>query len=334
MKPLKNNPIIDGRTAFLATGALIVALLHVSRAVAARESMLYPAGPNAGEIAALWWEMLVVYGIVFVITMVLVVLALVIRRREQQVLGSRFVFVAGIAVPTVILIVMLISTIRTTVELGDRSADFHVKVNSHHWWFEVHYPAHGIVDANEIHIPVGKTVQFELLSQGAVHSFWVPRLAGKRDMLPDHPVQLQLRADQPGAYRGTCAEYCAGPHALMAFRLIAHDPNEFEQWLQDSRIPPSFPTDPELRRGRRVFLEGGCAECHAIRGLSDSTTGPDLTRLGSRRTLGAGTVPNRKGALLGWIADPHSIKPRNLMPPSYLPPKDLHALAAFLQSLK
>ncbi len=296
--------------------------------------MLYPAGPAAEEIAGIWWEMLIVYGIVYFVTLVLVILALAVRRREHRTLGTRFVFISGIGIPTVILVVMLVATIHRTAELGKIPADFHVEVNSHHWWFEVLYPGHGIVDANEIHIPVGRVVQFKLMSKGVVHSFWVPRLAGKRDMLPDHPTTLRLSADQAGIYRGTCTEYCAGPHALMAFRLVAHEPDEFERWLKQNSRPPAEPIEPELLLGRRVFLEQGCAACHAIAGVSSSDTGPDLTRLGSRLTLGAGTVVNSKANLSGWIADPQSIKPRNLMPPSYLSPQDLHALVAYLRSLQ
>jgi cytochrome c oxidase subunit 2 len=323
-----------GRSLRLTVMVVIIWLCGNGLEAGARESMLYPSGPVAERIAGLWWEMLLVYGSVFGISLLLLVLALLSRRRERPVLGTRFVLFAGIVMPTVILVVMLISTIRTTVELGNVPAGFHIKVNSHHWWFAVEYPEHGIVDANEIHIPVGTVVQFDLQSDGAVHSFWVPQLGGKRDMLPDHPTQLRLMADQPGVFRGTCTEYCAGPHALMAFRVVAHAPDQFEQWLGERSQPPPEPTVPLLVQGRRVFLEGGCAACHSIRGLSKSQVGPDLTHLGSRRTLGAGTVRHTLGTLSGWIADPQPIKPRSLMPPSYLPPEDLHALATYLRSLK
>ncbi len=312
----------------------LCSLFPAGRVSAARDSMLYPAGPAAERIAEIWWEMLVVYGLVFVITMGLLIIALVARRRERAFFGSRFVFIAGAGIPIIILTIMLISTIRATVELGNQQPDFHIEITSHHWWFEVRYPDYGIVDANEIHIPVGKTVQFELISRATVHSFWVPRLAGKRDMLPDHPVSLSLRADEPGVYRGTCTEYCAGPHALMAFRLVAHEEAAFEQWLQENSRPPAEPAEPQLLHGRQVFLQEGCAGCHAISSVSASDTGPDLTRLGSRLTLGAGTVANTTGNLSGWIADPQAIKPRNMMPPSYLAPRDLHALVAYLRSLQ
>jgi heme/copper-type cytochrome/quinol oxidase subunit 2 len=157
-------------------------LAQSANATTATEHMLNPAGPAAAQIAVVWWEMLVVYGAVFIITMVFLVLALASRRKES-IFGIKFVVVAGIVIPAVILIFMLLSTIHTTVELGRQEADFRVKITSHHWWFEVRYPDHGIVDANEIHIPVGKVVQFILQSHAVVHSFWVPRLGGKRDML-------------------------------------------------------------------------------------------------------------------------------------------------------
>lgn len=308
-------------------------LAQSANANTATEHMLNPAGPAAAQIAAVWWEMLVVYGAVFIITMVFLVLAMASRRKES-IFGTKFVVVAGIVIPAVILVVMLLSTIHTTVELGRQEADFRVKVTSHHWWFEVDYLDHGIIDANEINIPAGVVVQFILQSHAVVHSFWVPRLGGKRDMLPDHPTELFLKSDIPGNFRGTCTEYCAGPHALMAFRLIAHDPEDFQRWLARSSRTPETPTDPRLVHGRDVFVNEGCSACHAIKGVSDSTTGPDLTLLGSRSTLGAGTIAHTQGGLSGWIANPEVIKPGNLMPRSYLRSEDLHALTDYLRSLK
>ncbi|MFO7963049.1 MAG: c-type cytochrome [Desulfobacterales bacterium] len=305
-----------------------------TRPAEASESMLYPAGPAASRIADLWWEMLVVYGSIYIIALGLLAAALVIHRKNGRLPGPRFVFIAGIAIPTVVLVVMLALTVHDTIILGKGSPGLQVNVTSHHWWFEVHYPQYNIVDANEIHIPVGVLTTFELVSDAVVHSFWVPRLGGKRDMLPDHPTSIKLQADEAGNYRGTCTEYCAGPHALMAFRLIAHDPEDFERWVDDRRRPPAAPADPRLVRGERAFIQEGCMACHAIRGLSESSTGPDLTHVGSRKTLGAGTIVNTPGSLAGWIANPQDIKPENLMPKSYLPPEDLHALTAYLWSLK
>lgn len=303
---------------------------HVERP----HSILDPAGPAAEHIATLWWQMFWVYGLVFVVTLALLILALFSRRREGSPLGFRFVFVAGVAVPAVILMVMLVMTLRVMGHLHPVSEDFHVKVISHHWWFEVQYPGHDIVDANEIHVPAGSMVRFELSAKGMVHSFWVPRLGGKRDMLPDYYNELYLQADEPGVYEGTCTEYCAGVHALMGFRLVAHEPEDFDRWLQAAAQPAPDPTDPHLQRGREAFMRGGCVGCHTIKGVSRGVMGPDLTLVGARHTLGAGTLENSRGNLAGWIANSQAIKPGNMMPMSYLEPEDLHALVDYLWSLQ
>lgn len=297
-------------------------------------SILDPAGAHAHHIERLWWEMFVVYGIVFVITLLLLGGALLARKRASSPLGMRFVFVSGIAIPAAILVVMLIRDVQTHKRMAEHEPGFHVQVIGHMWWFETRYPEYGIVDANEIHVPAGVVVRFELSASDMIHSFWVPRLGGKRDQLPDHPTYLDLVADQPGVYYGTCTEYCAGQHARMDFRLVAHPPEEFERWLDHRRKPPPLPDDPRLRAGREVFLHGGCAACHTVRGASRAEIGPDLTHLGSRLTLGAGQFENNVGNLSGWIANSQAMKPGNQMPRTYLGPEDLHALVDYLRSLK
>jgi cytochrome c oxidase subunit II len=297
-------------------------------------SILDPASQAAGHIEGLWWQMLWVYGLVYAVTLVLLVLALMARRREGSPLGFGFVLLTGVAIPTLILVIMLIVTLDVTTKLHAGAEDLRVRVTSHHWWFEVEYPDHAIVDANEINVPAGSTVRFDLISAGVIHSFWVPRLGGKMDMLPDHHTVLHLQTDHPGIYHGTCTEYCAGQHALMGFRLVAHTPDDFKRWLAQAARPRPEPADPQLRRGMEVFLTGGCAACHAINGVAQGAVGPDLTLIGGRRTLGAGTIANTEGNLAGWIANPQAIKPRNMMPRSYLPPEDLHAVVDYLRSLK
>jgi cytochrome c oxidase subunit 2 len=309
-------------------------LFNASFVNVATEHMLNPAGPAAARIERIWWEMFVVYGTIYIIALALLLWALVSRKRDRSPLGTWFVFISGIAIPTVILVIMLAIAVHDTMELGHGEAEFKVKVIGHHWWFEVRYPDLDIVEANEINIPAGVMTRFELQSHGVVHSFWVPRLGGKRDMLPDHPTHLTLMANRPGEFRGTCTEYCAGPHALMTFRVIAHARQDFERWAAERRQPPPEPTVPQLRRGRDVFVQGGCSACHSIKGLSEANAGPDLTLLGSRRTLGAGTIGHTRGSLAGWIANPQEIKPGNLMPRSYLSPDDLHAVTEYLRSLK
>jgi cytochrome c oxidase subunit II len=297
-------------------------------------SIIDPAGPQAAHIADLWWQMLTVYGVVYIITLLLLALAIFSRKRERSLFGPGFVVIAGILIPTLILVVMLILDIRVHHRISHDREDFQVQVIGHGWWFEVRYPDHGIVDANEIHIPVESIVRFELSSGHMIHSFWVPRLGGKRDQLPDHPNQLRLEASEPGVYHGTCTEYCAGQHARMDFRLVAHPREEFEQWLLHRRQPPSVPMEPRLIRGREVYREAGCAACHAIRGLSEADTGPDLTHIGARLTLGAGQFANTRGALAGWVANSQALKPGNEMPRTYLQSEDLHTLVEYLWSLR
>jgi cytochrome c oxidase subunit II len=317
---------------FLPAAAL--ALMASGCTVRLPHSILDPAGPQAAHIARLWWQMFTVYGLVFVVTLLLLVVALIKRRRDRPALGSGFVIVAGIIIPTVILVIMLISDIRVHKHFAEQREDFQVQVIGHMWWFAVRYPDHGIVDANEIHVPAGKVVRYELFSKGMIHSFWVPRLGGKRDQLPDHPNELRLEASEPGVYEGTCTEYCAGQHARMGFRLVAHAPDDFEQWLLQRQQPPPVPSDPRLLRGREVFMDAGCGTCHAINGLSQADTGPDLTYVGARRTLGAGEFANTIGEMSGWIANSQALKPGNLMPRTYLPPEDLHTLVDYLRSLR
>lgn len=336
VKKIHNNKETGQRTPGLFSGFLLVMMSQSLAACSVEHphSILDPAGPAAGHITTLWWQMFWVYGLVFVVTLGLLFLALRSRRREGAPLGSRFVFIAGVAIPALILVGMLVLTLRVMGNLHTTSEDLHVKVISHHWWFEVHYPEHGIVDANEIHVPVGRTVRFDLNAAGVIHSFWVPRLGGKRDMLPDYYTELHLQADEPGVYHGTCTEYCAGAHALMGFRLVAHEPEDFARWLEKAAEPPPPPVDPHLQRGQEVYMDGGCAGCHTITDVSYGTMGPDLTLIGSRRTLGAGTLENSRENLAGWIADPQVIKPGNEMPLSYLEPEDLQALVDYLWSLQ
>lgn len=313
---------------------MTLSLLQVACSVERPHSILDPAGPAAGHIAILWWQMFWVYGLVFIVTLGLLFLALRSRRRDESPMGFRFVFTAGVAIPALILVGMLVLTLRVMGNLHATTEDLHVKVISHHWWFEVQYPEYGVVDANEIHVPVGSMVRFELSAEGVIHSFWVPRLGGKRDMLPDYYTELYLQADEPGVYHCTCTEYCAGAHALMGFRLVAHEPEDFARWLENAAEPPPAPADPHLQRGQEVFMSSSCAGCHAIKDVSGGIMGPDLTLIGARRTLGAGTLENNRGNLAGWIANSQAIKPGNEMPLSYLESEDLHALVDYLRSLR
>ena len=189
--------------------------------------------------------------------------------------------------------------------------------------------------ANELHIPVGRPVVVKLQSPDVIHSLWVPNLAGKKDLIPGRTTALRLRADQPGIYRGQCAEFCGFQHAKMALLVIAEHPEEYERWAQSQRESARMPESDLAKRGQRVFLTAPCVMCHAIQGTpANGKTGPDLTHVASRRTLAAATVPNTRGYLAGWIVDPQHIKPGTNMPAITLAPDDLQALLAYLESLR
>jgi cytochrome c oxidase subunit 2 len=221
------------------------------------------------------------------------------------------------------------------------AGEMRVRVTGEMWWWRVAYlDARGeeaFADANEVHIPAGVPVTFELDSADVIHSFWIPRLGGKEDMIPGRRNTLRLQADAPGVYGGQCAEYCGGPHALMGLVVVAHDAADFAAWrVRNTQDAPAVAATPPVARGARVFETAGCAACHAVRGTeANGLAGPDLTHVGSRRTLGAGILPNTPDAMARWIADAQAIKPGNRMP-SYrtLDVADVRAVAAYLGALR
>jgi cytochrome c oxidase subunit II len=193
-----------------------------------------------------------------------------------------------------------------------------------------------VVSANEVRLPAGRPIEVLLRSTDVIHSFWIPKLAGKTDMIPGRVNRMVIQAEAPGVFRGQCAEYCGGPHALMAFYAVAMAPGEFEPWLEQEARPARIPKEAFLAEGRELFLASGCGACHTIRGTpADGQFGPDLTHVGGRLSLGAGILPNNVGTLAGWIADTQHLKPDNLMPSfNIFSGAELRALAAYLESLE
>jgi cytochrome c oxidase subunit 2 len=214
-----------------------------------------------------------------------------------------------------------------------------IMVVGEQWWWRVRYePATGgAVDlANEIRLPVGEPVLFELESPDVIHSFWIPSLGGKMDMIPGRRTRLTLQPTRTGVFRGTCAEYCGASHALMAFDVVVMEKNEFARWLDEQRAPAADLDDPELAPGREQFLANGCSACHTIRGTpARGLVGPDLTHVGSRRSLGAGIVSNDTEGFVRWIEQTDRVKPGVHMPHfRMLPAEELAALALYLESLQ
>jgi cytochrome c oxidase subunit 2 len=247
----------------------------------------------------------------------------------------------AVGATVVILFVLLVATVFTGRAIASPRQDAAVVINliGHQWWWEAEYeaavPSQRFRTANELHIPVGRPVVFKVTSRDVIHSFWVPNLHGKRDLIPGYTTSIWLQADKPGFYRGQCAEFCGYQHAKMALYVTAESQAEFENWSADQRKEAPQPTSEEQMRGRDVFLHSTCTQCHTIRGtIAGAVLGPDLTHLATRGTIAAGTLPNQRGHLAGWILDSQSIKPGNRMPPNSIAGGDLQALLTYLESLK
>jgi cytochrome c oxidase subunit II len=246
-----------------------------------------------------------------------------------------------VAATTVILLATLVYnfyTGRALAQFAEPDA-LTVRVTGHQWWWEVQYqdPAYNrrVSTANEIHIPVGRRVRLEVQSRDVIHSFWVPNLHGKLDLIPGYSGTTYFQADEPGVFMGRCAEYCGLQHARMDIRVIAESPEKFAAWYEGQLRAAPAPADTVQQKGQQVFLSKGCVMCHTVRGTpANSRVGPDLTHLASRMTIAAGTLPNTRGHLAGWVLDPQRIKPGVRMPPNPLAADELQALLDYLQSLK
>ncbi len=305
--------------------------------------MLEPQGRAATYIADLWWLLFWMATAVFVVVLGFLLLAAFRRRSEKPVAatanrrGARIIIVAGIIGPIVILLVVFAATVWTLRALATPAIpeELTVHVIGRRWWWEVQYPAQQFATANEIHIPAGQPVRFVLSSPNVIHSFWVPELQGKMDLVPGATNTLWLEADEPGVYRGMCAEFCGVQHAKMNFLVIAQPLDEFEAWLTLQRQPARVPSEPLAQHGHDVFMQSTCIECHTIRG-TDATgnLGPDLTHLATRRTLASAAITNNRGNLAGWVADPQHVKPGNLMPAPSLTGVELQALLDYLATLE
>ncbi len=313
--------------------------------------VLDPHGPFSNSVTTLAWVLIALVTLIFVLVCAAMWVALFgSDKLRAQLGGERVVKWFGLVVPAGVLFLLL--AWGTTMVHGlttIKGDELRMRVSGNIYWWRVSYlDAAGNethADANELHIPVGRPVVVDMVSEDVIHSFWVPKLGGKMDMIPGRTNRLKLQADKAGSYGGQCAEFCGGAHSLMGFVVVAHEPADWQRWL-DARLmriqlapttpATAAPVSAEVLRGRQLFGEVGCAECHRIAGsAAQGLSGPDLTHVGSRRSLGAGILPNNRGTLIGWIGDSQSIKPNNRMP-AYrsLQGAELNALAAYMESLK
>jgi len=313
---------------------------------------LMPAGPQAAHIAALWWITLGVCAFVFAAVIAALAWALARAPRADATTapesppsaGERRVargVVAAVAISGVLLIALLVASIATDRALAQLSLvnAINIRVVAHQWWWDVVYddpqPDRMFSTSNEIHVPVGRPVVVTLNAVDVIHSFWVPSLHGKKDLIPGRTATIQFRADRPGRYRGQCAEYCGLQHAFMAFEVVAVPSAEFDAWADAQRAPAAEPAQAAARRGRELFLSGSCMLCHAILGTSaGARKAPDLTHVASRARIAAGRLANTPKDLEDWITDPQKIMPGVNMSAHPLPEGDLKALVAYLGTLK
>jgi cytochrome c oxidase subunit 2 len=315
--------------------------------------MLQAWGPQAGHIASLWNVFLVICTVVFALVLLALVLAVQraprIHTQEPPDLSTVNVpeprlhrtVATAVTLAVLGLLVLLVASVftdRALARLPLKNA-INIEVTAHQWWWSVKYVNGPVSEtfetANEIHVPVGRPVVVQLNADDVIHSLWVPSLAGKRDLIPGRTATMTFQADQPGIYRGQCAEFCGFQHAFMAFEVQAQPAAEYEQWRQLQLKPPGEPGDATAQRGKMLFQSVSCAMCHAVQGtIAGARTGPDLTHVASRRSLAAGTLPNTPANLASWIADPQKHKPGTNMPANPLSGADLAALVAYLGTLK
>ncbi len=354
---------------------LATAALYAQPRAVAEQSALSPGGPAAAEIERLWEIMLWTSTGVTVVVLAAIGYALFRRRAPDEIpeadrpadprgehaneesgsrgradsgrprserIGTQWMLIGGIAIPALILTALLFYTLATLGALSperEERAPLTVEVTGYQWWWSVRYLDENetriAITANEVRIPVGQRVRVLLRAEDVIHSFWVPGLQGKADMIPGRTNVTWLEADAPGTWRGQCAEYCGMQHAKMALVVVAQPPDEFARWLDVQRHPAATPADSGGLADRDTFLQSGCAICHAVRGTNaHGTAGPDLTHLAGRLTLAAGELPNTAGHLYGWIANPQALKPGTKMPAVPLETEQMHAIVRYLQTLR
>lgn len=316
-------------------------------------SIFDTAGGPAERIARLTWFLIIVSVVTYVLLLVATGIAMRrarTRRLREQVADTgpdtesrltRNISIAAIAT-TLILLVYVTATARTGKAIAwpvNARQPLTIEVTGHQWWWQFRYrdsvPSNWLTTSNELHIPVGRPVRVILLSNDVIHSFWIPELHGKQDLIPGHRNTTWIQADRPGVWKARCAEFCGHQHAKMAFDVVAESPARFNQWYVSQLTSAQPPTDSSARHGHDVFMQRTCIMCHTISGTqAGSSVGPELTHIASRPSIAAGTLRNTRENLGRWILNPQLIKPGVRMPPNAFSPADMNALLDYLETLK
>jgi cytochrome c oxidase subunit 2 len=318
------------------------------------QSAVDPAGIQSQRLANLWWTFFSICLAVYLIVMVVLTSAFFRRRRADEttvpetrpdpVRENRLsnVIKAMVGVSLVALFALMITSFRAGSAINALSkaeGPLSIKVIGHQWWWEIEYkddtnPSNNVITANEIHIPLGRPIKLELQSNDVIHSFWLPNLHGKKDLVPNYATAFYFSADKPGTFWGQCAEFCGYQHAKMRFVVTTETPEEFESWINAQRTSAAVSTGIE-ERGKNIFLTSVCAQCHTVQGtIANGRVGPNLSHVGSRSYIAAGSLRNTEENLRQWITDPQKIKPGIRMPMNNYSEEDLDALVAYLRSLK
>ena len=332
---------------------LLAAIVPAISACEGVQPIMAPGGPQARELADLGWLVLITFSVVTVVMWVLI-FRVAARRRgtlaehapHDAPSDKRWIVVGGFLIPTVILGTIFVFTLKTMAAFPAGDHERHagqasLVITGHQWWWEIEYQlgsgvSEHFVTANEVHVPAGRPIDIQLQTRDVIHSFWIPRLHGKVDLVPGFTNRIRIQADEPGLYRGECAEYCGPQHAHMILLLQADAPAEFDAWLATMRKPAAPPSSEFAERGRQVFMNNACVLCHTIRGTAaHGLVGPDLTHLASRRALAANSFPNTTGYLAGWVTHAQTMKPDAKMPNiTAFSGEELRALVAYLEGLK
>jgi len=316
-----------------------------------RQSIFDTGGPAAARLAGLGSFILIVFGVVTVVMWALLVWAGWRRRGTLEDHeapdaggGQGWILVGGFIVPAVILAVVFVLGLRLLAAFpmdgGAHGGGPEIMVVGHQWWWEVHYVggpvSSHLLTANEIHVPHGRPVEIGLATADVIHSFWVPGLHGKVDLIPGHQNRIRIEADRAGDYFGQCTQFCGAEHARMRLRLVADPPAQFQGWLARQESPALAPADDEAAHGQRLFLSHACVLCHTIRGTpAAGTVGPDLTHFASHEALAANSYPNDTAYLEAWVTHAQSLKPEAEMPDlAQFSGPELRALVTYLQGLK
>ena len=334
-----------GRVRALPIVLLACPVLLLAGCGGGKQNTLNPASPQEHKISVLFWIMMAVAWAGFALIVGLLALGWVHRKKEGlpfgrgDKTGTGLVIGLGVAMPIVLLTVLFVYSdlfvLNSTAAPDARTTKRTVEIVGHQWFWEASYPGTVAVTANDIHIPAGVRVNTVVRTVDVIHSFWVPELNRKIDLIPGQPNTVLLDASRPGTFRGQCAEFCGLQHANMSLVVYADPPARFRAWLANEAKPAREPSTPDEQRGREIFLSHTCSGCHTIRGTSaDGHIGPDLTHVGGRQDLAGLVLGNTPANMLRWIHDPQHIKPGVKMPDLHLSQAEERSVVAYLESLK